>query len=184
MALLESRPPEIGSSMPDFKLESVEGKTYSASDFSENNGLVVMFLCGHCPYVLAVEDRILDLARRYQEKGIGFVAICSNDPAQNEKDKPEALLERVKQKDYPFPYLIDDTQEIARKFDAVCTPDIFVYDQNRNLYYHGRIDDSPKDPSAATSHDLRNALEKLIKNEAPPSEQVPSMGCSIKWKGD
>ena len=182
MALLESKPPQTGSKMPDFALNDVDGKNHTSGDFQGKNGLVVMFLCGHCPYVLAVEDRLTELARQFQPEGIAFVAICSNDPEQNDADKPEAIKQWAENKQHPFPWLIDDTQEVARKFDAVCTPDIFVYDSNFQLFYHGRIDDRPKDASAAKKHDLQTALSNLLKGSQPPADQIPSMGCSIKWK--
>lgn len=182
MVLLKSEAIRLGSPAPDFKLFSVDGKEYSLASFSDSKVLVVMFICNHCPYVQAVEDRIIALNRDYQDRGVRLVGICSNDPTNYPEDAPENLLKRWREKGYGFPYLVDETQEVARAYDAACTPDIYVYDQNRKLAYHGRIDDSWQDPSKVTRREMREALDALLAGKNPSPEQTPSIGCSIKWK--
>ena len=182
MALLESEPIPLGTKAPDFALPATDGTTCSLADFSDKKGLVVMFICNHCPYVIAVEDRLLDLGRDFVPRGIGFVAVMSNDAARYPADGPAKMAERVAEKAYPFPYLYDESQDVARAYGAVCTPDIFVFDRNLALAYHGRIDDSWKDASAATQHEMRDALDAIAEGRAPKTEQWPSMGCSLKWK--
>ena len=180
--MLKSTEIALGSPAPDFSLPSVEGKVYSLKDFDDAKGLVVMFICNHCPYVVAVEDRILALAREYQPQGISFVGICSNDPTDYPEDAPAKLKERWQKKNYGFPYLIDESQEVAKAYDAVCTPDLYVFDGGRRLFYHGRIDDHWQESDKVQHRELAAALDLLLKGEAPPAKQQPSMGCSIKWK--
>ncbi len=186
MALLQSKAVTLGSPMPSFELKDVYGKVYSDKDFADKKVLVVMFLCGHCPYVKAVEDRILQLARFFEGKSVGFVAINPNDwrinPEKYKEDSPEELRKRVEEKNYPFPYLLDETQEVAKAFDAVCTPEFYVYDQQRRLRYHGRLDDNWKEPEKVTKEELKEAIIALLEDKDPPKEQYPSMGCSIKWR--
>jgi peroxiredoxin len=184
MALLESQAIQLGSRCPDFHLPSVEGGVLGRDDFKEKKILVVMFICRHCPYVIAVEERIVALRRAYEEKGVQFVGICANDPADYPDDAPEKLAERAREMDYGFPYLVDESQEVARAFDAVCTPDLYVYDAGRKLAYHGRVDDSWQEPEKARTRELADALDALLAGGEPSSDQVPSMGCSIKWKKD
>ncbi len=172
----------LGTPCPDFRLRSVEGATVSRDDFRDKPALVVMFICNHCPYVQAVEDRLITLARDYASKGVQVVGVCSNDPTHYPDDAPPKLLARWRAKGYGFPYLVDEAQDVARAFDAVCTPDIYVYDRARRLAYHGRIDDSWKDAAAVTRHELRAALDAVLAGQAPSREQLPSLGCSIKWK--
>ncbi|MGE0762209.1 MAG: thioredoxin family protein [Bdellovibrionales bacterium] len=181
MALTYTPDGDLGSSLPDFHLPSVDGKTFSPKDFSDSRVLVVMFMCNHCPYVQAIEDRLLDLAKRQQPKGVAFTAICANDPSEHPEDAPAALLQRWQQKKYPFPYLVDKDQRVAKAFGAVCTPDFFVYDQNRKLAYRGRLDDSWKNPAAVTRRELETAVTALLSGQRPLTLQNPSMGCSIKW---
>jgi peroxiredoxin len=182
MVLLKSTNIPIGTPAPDFFLESVDGKKYSLSNFDEKKVLVVMFICNHCPYVVAVEDRILQLHRDYANKGIQLIGICSNDPSDYPEDRPAKLLQRWKEKEYGFPYLVDESQQVAKDYGAVCTPDIYVYDQNQQLAYHGRIDDNWQDSTKVQNQELRQALDSLLAGEKPAAEQLPSMGCSIKWK--
>ncbi len=183
MALVHTPPAQNGSSCPDFELPAVFGeKKFGLKSFDRADALVVMFICNHCPYVKAVEDRLIDMAKVYRAKGVSFVAISSNDPEEYPEDSPEALGKRAQEKGYPFPYLFDETQEVAKRFGAVCTPDFFVYDRGRKLAYRGRLDDSWKDPSLVKSQDLSEALECVLEGEALPEIQHPSMGCSIKWK--
>src|SRR5262249_10739218 len=147
MALTENRDLSLGTPCPDFRLRSVDGKMIARDDFRDAPALVVMFICNHCPYVQAVEDRIVALAREYGAKGVQVVGICSNDPTSYPEDAPAKLLARSRAKGYGFPYLVDEAQDVARAFDAVCTPDVYVYDRDRRLAYHGRIDDNWQDAS-------------------------------------
>jgi peroxiredoxin len=184
MALTYSSSPELGSSCPTFSLPSVDQKIFALEDFSQASVLVVMFICNHCPYVKAVEDRLLLLASEFDAKDASFVAICSNDSSDYPEDEPAQLFHRWKEKAYPFPYLIDQTQQVAKEFGAVCTPDFFVYDRERKLRYRGRLDDSWKNSGLVQRQELKTAIDALLSGEIPSPEQVPSMGCSIKWKSE
>src|SRR5262249_57730206 len=139
MALTENRDIPLGTACPDFRLRSVDGRSVARDDFADRKVLVVMFICNHCPYVQAVEDRIIDLAREYGPRGVQLVGICANDPTHYPDDSPERLLARWREKRYGFPYLVDESQDVAHAFGAVCTPDIYVFDPARRLAYHGRI---------------------------------------------
>lgn len=180
MALTYTPPGELGSTCPDFQLNSADGKPFALKDFADKRALVVMFICNHCPYVQAVEDRLLSLARALPDAG--FVAICSNDPTDHPEDAPAELARRAREKNYPFPYLVDEAQDVARAFGAVCTPDLYLYDQNRKLVYRGRLDDSWRDPSRVTRQELKAAIEAVLAGQPVNEVQNPSMGCSIKWK--
>jgi len=182
MALTESRDLPLGTPCPDFLLPSVDGKTFARDDFRDAKALVVMFICNHCPYVQAVEDRIIQLHRDYASRGVQLVGICSNDPTDYPDDHPERLLSRWREKRYGFPYLIDEPQDVARTFHAVCTPDIFVFDGERRLAYHGRIDDNWKEPAKVQRQEMREALDALLAGHRPAREQTQSIGCSIKWR--
>lgn len=159
----------------------MDGKTYSRKDYWKSRGLVVMFICNHCPYVKAIEDRLIALANEFIPKEISFLAICSNDPSEYPEDAPGELLKRWQEKQYPFPYLIDESQDVAKAFGAVCTPDIYVFDSALKLRYRGRLDDSWRDPKNVNKRELREALLALLEGRSV-MEQNPSMGCSIKWK--
>jgi len=178
----ESQDLPLGTGCPDFRLRSVDGRTVARDDFRDKPVLVVMFICNHCPYVQAVEDRIIELDREYGARGVQVVGICANDPTDYPDDRPEKLLERWRAKGYGFPYLVDDTQEVARSFRAVCTPDIYVFDRERRLAYHGRIDDNWQNPARVRRRELAAALDALLAGEPPPREQHHSIGCSIKWR--
>lgn len=182
MALTESRDLPLGTPCPDFRLRSVDGKTYARDDFRDAKALVVMFICNHCPYVQAIEDRLVALAHEYGPRGVQFVGICSNDPTDYPDDRPERLLARWKEKGYGFPYLIDETQDVARAFGAVCTPDLYVFDGARRLAYHGRLDDNWQRPEDVRRRELAEALDAILAGRAPSPEQVHSIGCSIKWR--
>ncbi len=182
MALTYTPQADIGQACPPFSLPGVDGKTYSLQDLPPASPKVIMFICNHCPYVQAVEDRLIQLAREMGERGVSFVAISSNDPEDYPEDNFENMKKRAEAKSYPFPYLQDLTQEVAQAFGAVCTPDFFVYDGDNRLAYRGRLDDSWKDPSQVQRQELKEALEALLQGQQPSSEQIPSMGCSIKWK--
>jgi peroxiredoxin len=182
MALTENQDLALGTPCPPFRLPSVDGKTVDRDDFADAPALVVMFICNHCPYVQAVEDRLIALAREYRPKGVAFVGICSNDPTGYPDDAPPRLLARWREKGYGFPYLVDASQAVAKAFDAVCTPDVFVYDRARRLAYHGRIDDNWREPAKVRRRELAEALDALLAGKAPSREQLHSIGCSIKWK--
>ena len=182
MALTENRDVPLGTPCPEFRLPSVDGRTVARDDFRAAEGLVVMFLCNHCPYVQAVEDRIIALRREYAPRGVQFVGICANDPTDYPDDRPDRLLDRWRKKEYGFPYLIDATQDVARAFDAVCTPDLYVYDAARRLAYHGRLDDNWQDTTRVHHRELAVALDALLAHRPPARDQRPSMGCSIKWR--
>jgi peroxiredoxin len=179
---VESAAPALGAACPQFRLPAVDGRTYAREDFAGAPVLAVMFICNHCPYVQAVEDRLIALAREFESRGVQLVGICANDAASYPDDAFDKLAERWRTKGYGFPYLHDETQEVARAFGAVCTPDIFVYDRERRLAYRGRIDDSWKDASKVTRRELADALTALAEGRAPAAEQRPSLGCSIKWR--
>ena len=181
---VESAQPELGSTCPDFRLPAVEGRTYGRDDFAGSPVLVVMFICNHCPYVKAVEDRIIALQRELGPAGVQLVGICANDAASYPDDAFDKLRERWLAKQYGFPYLHDESQEVARAFGAVCTPDIFVYDRARQLAYRGRIDDSWKDPEKVSRRELHQAVTALLEGQRPAADQKPSLGCSIKWRQD
>ena len=182
MALTYTPSAELGRALPRFSLPTVDGQTWSSKQAATSKACVVMFICNHCPYVKAVEDRLLALARDYSAKGVQFVGICSNDWADHPEDEPRALFARWKEKDYGFPYLIDEDQSVAKSFDAVCTPDIFVFDRRQTLAYRGRLDDSWKDSKKVERQELKIVLDSILAGTQPSEPQVPSMGCSIKWK--
>ena len=182
MSLTYTPEAALGSSLPEFDLPTVDGKTLSSRDLKGKKAVAVLFICNHCPYVKAVEDRIIALAHKFTSKGVALVGICSNDPADYPEDAPAELKKRWQEKNYGFPYLIDESQEVARAFGAICTPDIFVYDQNQRLAYRGRIDDSWRNPTLVKRRELEDALDALSSGRTVSVEQNPSMGCSIKWK--
>lgn len=182
MVLLHSNAPEIGARCPDFSLPSVDGKSYSLDDFSHTKALLVAFICNHCPYVRAIEDRLIELKKSFKQGEFEIVGICANDAKNYPDDNRDALLKRWREKNYDFPYLIDEDQTIAKAFSAVCTPDLFLYDKNRALFYHGQLDDNWQDASKVKHESLKEAINAILTNQKPPSEQKPSMGCSIKWK--
>lgn len=172
----------LGTPAPAFSLPGVDGKTYSLESFADAKVLVVVFTCNHCPYAKAVEDRLVQLQRDYLERGVRLVAINPNDERAYPDDSFEKMKERAQSKGFNFPYLRDESQSVARAYDAACTPDIFVFDQSRKLVYNGRLDDSWQDPSKVTRTDLRQAIDAALAGNPVDFEAVPSMGCSIKWK--
>lgn len=172
----------LGTPAPPFTLPGVHGKMHSLDSFADAKVLVVVFTCNHCPYAQAAEDRLIQLQKEYEHRGVRFVAINPNDDDKYPDDSFEKMKERAVQKGFNFPYLRDETQAIARAYDAACTPDIFVFDQDRKLIYNGRIDDNWKEPDQVTRHDLREVLDAALEGRKVDFEHVPSMGCSIKWK--
>lgn len=181
MALTYTPQPEHGTPMPEFSLPAVTGEAFDSKTIRAAPAKVVAFICGHCPYVQAIENRLINLAAKLKSLDVPFVGICSNDPAEYPEDAPDALLKRWKGKGYQFPYLIDTEQSVARSFGAVCTPDFFVYDKNNRLVYRGRLDDSWKDAARVTREELFEAVQGAL-NGGTLAEQIPSMGCSIKWR--
>ena len=181
MVLLESDAPELGSSAPDFSLPATDGNTYALDDF-DADVLVTMFICNHCPYVKAVLDRLVELGNTWDRDEVALVAISSNDTERYPQDDFDSMKELAEEKEFPFPYLFDESQEVARAYKAVCTPDFFVYDDQRRLAYAGRLDDNWKKPEEVTQRDLHDAVQALLDGDRPDEEQHPSMGCSIKWK--
>ena len=182
MVLLESSNLPLGSDVSDFLLPGVDGEKYSLSDFSDAKALVVVFMCNHCPYVQAVWKRLVDLQAKFQKDGVKFVGINPNFNPKYEEETMPHMVEYSKKYAMNFPYLLDESQDVARAYKAQCTPDIYVYDEGRKLAYHGRIDDSWKDESKVTRRELEDAIFRLIKGEKPDMMQSPSMGCSIKWR--
>ena len=184
MAFKESNMLPLGTAAPDFSLpDTVSGKTTGLGDVATDKATVVMFICNHCPYVIHVNPEIVRVANDYLKKGVGFVAISSNDVKNYPGDSPEKMKILAERECYPFPYLYDETQEVAKAYDAACTPDFYVFDKNRKLAYRGRLDDSrPNSGTPLTGKDLRAALDAVLDGRSPDARQYPSAGCNIKWK--
>jgi peroxiredoxin len=175
---------ELGTIAPPFDLPDLDGKRVCVDDFWAQRSLLVMFICNHCPYVRHLRSAIAALAREYQPRGVGVVAIASNDVEQYPQDGPEGMREESEEAGYTFPYLYDETQAVARAYRAACTPDFFLFDAERRLAYRGQFDDSrPGNGRPATGRDLRAALDALLEGRRPDPEQLPSIGCNIKWRG-
>lgn len=182
MALTYSDMIPLGKSAPDFSLRGIDDQNYTLAKFKGSKALVMMFICKHCPYVIAVQERIAQLAKEFSKKGVQFVGINSNDWDRYPEDSPANMKIQAKEQGFAFPYLIDEDQHVARSYGAVCTPDIFVFDHDFKLRYRGRIDDSWKEPAKVKRQDLKLALEALLAGEPVHADQLPSMGCSIKWR--
>jgi peroxiredoxin len=184
MAKTESSMLPLGTPAPTFNLpDTVSGKHYKFKELAGPAGTLVMFICNHCPFVKHLLDELVELGRQYQGSGIGIVAISSNDVAGYPQDRPERMKELAENLGFPFPYLYDESQNIARAYGAACTPDFFVFDGENKLVYRGQFDDSrPGNGRPVTGADLRAALEALLKGESVPGAQKPSVGCNIKWK--
>ncbi|GIX00953.1 MAG: thioredoxin family protein [Pirellulaceae bacterium] len=172
----------LGTEAPPFSLPNIDGTTVSRDDFRGKKGLLVVFMCNHCPYVKHVADELARLADEYQAKGIAVVGINSNDVASYPDDSPEKMKEEAQQRGYHFPYLYDETQEVAKAYGAACTPDFFLFDDQFRLFYRGQMDDSRPGQGQPDGRDLRAALDALLHGENPPEHQKPSLGCNIKWK--
>jgi peroxiredoxin len=173
----------LGTPAPEFRLPDPDGNEYSLEDLADRQALLVIFMCNHCPYVKHVRDKMVELAREYRDKGVGVVAINANDADEYPEDRPEKMKEYAETYDYPFPYLYDESQEVAKAYHAACTPDFFVFDEDRKLFYRGQMDDSrPGNDRPVTGEDLREALDAVLEGREPPQDQTPSMGCNIKWK--
>jgi peroxiredoxin len=173
----------LGMQAPDFRLPDTDGKTVSLSDFTSAPALLVAFICNHCPFVKDVQAAFTELARDYQARGVAIIGISSNDVAAFPEDGPAHMKEEKAAVGYPFPYLYDESQEVARAYRAACTPDFFVFDKNRRLVYRGQMDASrPANGKPNDGRDLRAALDAVLAGKTPSSDQVPSIGCNIKWK--
>lgn len=190
MALTYSQSNLLGMNAPNFKLRGVAPggelvQDFSLDQFSDKKALVVVFMCNHCPYVIAVQDRINELAQEFEPRGVQLIAINPNDTDRYPDDNFENMQKRSREKNYRFPYLIDETQEIAKAYQAVCTPDPYVFAKQGSgfeLKYHGRIDDHWQEPSQVKRRDLAEALEAILNDREVSADQQAAMGCSIKWK--
>jgi peroxiredoxin len=174
----------LGSKAPDFTLpDTVSGKNLSLNDLKSDKGTVIMFICNHCPFVKHVNKELVKLANNYIPKGISFIAISSNDVANYPDDSPDKMKQMARELGYPFPYLYDESQEVAKAYDAACTPDFFIYDKGLQLVYRGQLDDSrPSNGIPVTGKDIRSTLDNLLAGKSISPEQRPSIGCNIKWK--
>jgi len=175
---------ELGKKAPGFRLLNVKNNEFiELNDVTGKHGIVVMFICNHCPFVKHVNDEIVRIANDYKVTGFGFVAISSNDVSNYPQDSPKNMLKVAEEEKYPFPYLYDQTQEVAKAYKAACTPDFYVFDENLELFYRGQLDDSrPKNGIPLTGRSLRESLDALLNNRESPKHQKPSIGCNIKWK--
>lgn len=173
----------LGTAAPHFQLPDTEGRLVSLDDFKEAPALLVMFICNHCPFVQHVRAELAELCEEYQQKGVAVVGINSNDVEAYPDDSPEKMAEEAKRYLYTFPYLYDETQEVAKAYRAACTPDFYVFDRERKLVYCGQMDDSrPGNDVPVTGEDLRAALDAVLEEKPIPEPQKPSAGCNIKWK--
>ncbi len=174
----------LGTKAPDFSLlDTVSGVMTTLQKNRGEQATVIMFICNHCPYVIHINDQLVKLANDYSKGGVGFIAISSNDVSKYPADSPEKMKENATSLNYPFPYLYDENQEVAKAYDAACTPDLYVFDREMLLAYRGRLDESrPNSEIPVTGRDLRKALDDILKNRKPDPVQYPSAGCNIKWK--
>jgi len=183
MALTPSTMLALGSKAPDFRLPDTEGKTVSLADFRDAPALLVIFLCNHCPYVKHVRHELAKLARDYQAKGVGAVGISANDVLSHPDDRPEMMAREKAEVGYTFPYLYDESQAVAKAYQAACTPDFYVFDRGGTLVYRGQMDESrPGNGKPVTGKDLRAALDAVLAGQPVSPDQKPSIGCNIKWK--
>ncbi|MES1942761.1 alkyl hydroperoxide reductase [Salinisphaera sp. PC39] len=185
MSLTPSNMMPLGTKAPDFALpDAVSGRTLSLADVRGERATVVMFICNHCPYVKHVNAELVRLANDYRDRGVGFVAISANDADEYPDDAPDKMKQVAAEQGYPFPYLYDETQSVAKAYDAACTPDFYVFDADLKCAYRGQLDDSrPGNDEPVTGADLRAALDAILDGEIVPEDmQTPSQGCNIKWK--
>jgi peroxiredoxin len=183
MAATASTMLSLGVTAPDFSLPNVNGKTVSLADLADAPVLLVIFMCNHCPYVKHVADGLSKLASEYHRKGVAVVGISSNDVSSHPDDAPDKMREEAKRRRYCFAYLYDESQEVAKAFQAACTPDFYVFDKDRRLVYRGQMDSSrPGNNVPVTGEDLRAALDAVLAGRSVLANQKPSIGCNIKWK--
>jgi peroxiredoxin len=167
---------------PDFSLPATDGKSYSRRDVCGENGLLVVFICNHCPYVKAIRERLVRDTRELQAEGVGSVAVMSNDVADYPEDSFANMQRIAREFDFPFPYLYDETQQVARAYGAICTPDFFGFNRDLKLRYRGRLDASGRAPAAAAKRELFEGMLQIARTGDGPAEQIASIGCSIKWR--
>lgn len=184
MARTPSKMLPLGTQAPDFLLpDTVSGRTRSFTDLKGTRATVVMFICNHCPFVKHVNPELVRLAHTYTPKGVGWIAISSNDVENYPEDHPDKMRETARMEGYPFPYLYDATQEIARDYQAACTPDFYLFDSEGLLVYRGQLDSSrPGNEIPVNGEDLRKALDDVLQGRQPSKDQKPSIGCNIKWR--
>jgi peroxiredoxin len=179
---LESKKGSLNSKIIDFNLLGIDNNYHSLKEYDNEKILIIIFMCNHCPYVKAVMGRLVEIQKKYLDKGVKLIGINPNDEITYPEDSFENMKLFAKEYNMNFPYLRDETQNIAKEYDAACTPDIYVYDSNRFLKYHGRIDDNWKDENLVTQKELEKAIDFLLAGENIEFDQIPSLGCSIKWK--
>lgn len=172
---------QVGDPAIDFELPSMRDGDVSLRDYADRDAVVVLFTCNHCPYAQAWEDRLIQIARDYEDQGVGFVAISANDEEKYPADSPEAMRQRATEKNFPFPYLFDASQDVARAYGAERTPEVFVFDREGHLRYHGAPDDNYEEAQMTTPY-LRNALDAILADREVPVTETPPVGCTIKWK--
>ena len=184
MARTESTMLPLGTAAPDFELpDVVSGRTVTLADFRDKQGLLIMFICRHCPFVKHVQSELARIGRDYAEKSLGIMAISSNDAEAYPEDSPDSLRDMAAELGFNFPYCFDETQNAARAYDASCTPDFFLFDTYRRLVYRGQLDDSrPGNNLPVTGKDLRSAMDAVLEGRAVSEQQKPSIGCNIKWR--
>lgn len=184
MSLTPSKNIKLGSRANHFELlDTISNSNKSLSELKGVKGTLIMFICNHCPFVIHINSILVSLANEYQSKGISFIAISSNDVENYPQDAPVLMKENAEKENYPFPYLYDETQKIAKNFGATCTPDLFLYNADLKLYYHGQLDDSrPGNNIECNGQDLKIAFDNVLENKDYPKTQIPSIGCNIKWK--
>jgi len=174
---------KLGSIAPEFSLPDTHGKTVTRDTAMGEKGLLMIFMCNHCPYVIHLREELARLGKDYIAKGFGVIAINANDVFTHPDDSPEKMVQEVKDSGYTFPYLYDETQEVAKAYQAACTPYFFLSDEDKKLVYRGQLDSSrPGNNQPVTGEDLRSAMDALLKGESISGQQIPSMGCNIKWK--
>jgi peroxiredoxin len=183
MVLTPSTMLPLGTQAPPFSLVNIDGRTVSLEDFSDAPALVVIFMCNHCPYVKHLADALAGFTAEYMAKGVAVVGISSNDVPNYPADSPEQMVAEAEQRGYQFPYLYDETQEVAHAYRAACTPDFYLFDGDQRLVYRGQFDASrPESGIPITGSDLGAAIDAVLAGKKPPAEQTPSIGCNIKWK--
>lgn len=184
MARTPSNMLALGTKAPDFELiDTISDKYISLQQIKSDKATVVMFICNHCPYVKNMQEQLVQFAKDYQRQGVNIVAINSNDAEHYPEDAPDKMLATAKEFGYTFPYLYDETQEIAKAYEAACTPDFYIFDKDLKCVYRGQFDDSrPGNGVAVTGKDMRAALDEILAGKAVSAKQVPSLGCNIKWK--
>ncbi|MFQ6133640.1 MAG: thioredoxin family protein [Armatimonadota bacterium] len=172
----------IGSRAPDFRLKGIDGSEYSLASFAGKQACAVIFSCNHCPYVKAWEDRMVQIQADYADKGVALIAINSNDATKYPEDSFDNMIQRAQEKNFNFPYVADESQEVARAYGAERTPEVFLLDAEGTVRYHGAIDDNYENPDAVQSQYLRDALDAVLAGQQPATAETPSVGCTIKWK--